>query len=70
MHPPPTVTHQPHTHTAPGGTGILRNSLTKLREANKTGFVLNNLHRFDERFGRHFMPSQASDDVELAQVYI
>lgn len=48
--------------------GFLRSGLTKVREANKSGFVLSKLEGLDKRFGKHFMPSEQSDDVELVVV--
>lgn len=48
--------------------GFLRSGLSRVREANKSGFVLSKLQGLDERFGKHFMPSEQSDDVELVVV--
>ena len=59
------VPHPPGREQSPG---LLRSGLTRVREANKSGFVLSKLQGLDERFGKHFMPSEQSDDVELVVV--
>lgn len=50
----------------PSGSGFLAQSLSRVRELNREGFVLEKLHRLDERLSlsKMFMPTQMSEDLE------